>query len=232
MSENANDRLKRAVNSVEVPPFLEARVRNRIRAEGTPLRSPLRNWGWAAGFAAVVFAVMAVFLWQTPPLRESEESTIASVTGGMSTFLRVAMGDHLHCAIFRKWHRQPRTVQAALATLGPAYEGLTPALQPRVPAAYKVYAAHRCSRNGRSFVHLTLESDGKPVSLLITRKQAGEESLPNSVAGLRADRFTMDAFETRGHFVYIVSELPAGAHEQLLAALREPVREYLKSIEL
>ena len=75
--------------------------------------------------------------------------------------LRVGLGDHLHCAIFRKG---PEDGGASVAQMengsGPSFRGLLGVVNASVPAGYHIVMGHECSYLGRKYIHLTLEKDG------------------------------------------------------------------------
>ena len=107
----SDNRLRAAVKSVAAPPFLEARIRHSLRTEKPGRRCLPRLIPAAAALA--VFAGFAV-AYQLGHLRltvSSQESYIGSVSTHIATLMRVGLGDHIHCAVFRKYPKNPPTTQ-------------------------------------------------------------------------------------------------------------------------
>ena len=238
-----NERLKNAVNSVAVPPYLEARVRNQIRAT-----TPSRSWVFTLVPAGVAAAIIIGLLiaYQFGHLRfsrSSQESYIASVSSRVATLMRVGLGDHVHCAVFRKFPKNPPKTEELVAKMGPQYSGLIPIVREHVPPDYRMMLAHECRYHGRRFVHLSLMNDSHLLSLMITRKTAGEtfnaegllpalvqSGIPIYQAGVQ--RFAMTAFESRDYLVYFVSDLPQENNSQMMLSMAPAVKDFLKALEL
>jgi len=242
LQSKVNDRVKGAVGNVPVPPFLEARIRHSLRNE-----KPGRRWLPRLIPAAAALAVFAGFAvaYQLGHLRltvSSQESYIGTVSTHIATLMRVGLGDHIHCAVFRKYPTNPPTTEEFIEKMNPQYAGLIPIVRSQVPDTYRMMLAHQCSYHRRKFVHLSLKSDSNMLSLVITRKGDGEsfsteDMLPALVqAGIpmyqsSVQRFQMTAFETREYLVYFVSDLPKQQNTQLMLALGPKVKDFLVSEE-
>jgi len=242
LQSQVNDRIKAAVGSVAVPPFLEARIKNRLRSE-----KPGRRWLPRLIPAAAALAVVAGFgvAYQLGHLRltvSSQESYIGTVSTHIATLMRVGLGDHIHCSVFRKYPKNPPTTEQFIAKMNPQYAGLIPIVRSQVPDNYRMMLAHQCGYHRRKFIHLSLMSDSNMLSLVITRKGDGEsfsteDMLPALVqAGIpmyqsSVQRFQMTAFETRDYLVYFISDLPKQQNTQLMLALGPKVKDFLVSEE-
>jgi len=156
--------------------------------------------------------------------------------------MRVGLGDHIHCAVFRKYPKNAPTTEQFIEKMNPQYAGLIPIVRSQVPESYRMMLAHQCSYHRRKFVHLSLMSDSNMLSLVITRKGDGEsfsteDMLPALVqAGIpmyqsSVQRFQMTAFETRDYLVYFISDLPKQQNTQLMLALGPKVKDFLISEE-
>lgn len=246
MNDNYQLRLQQAVRSSgEAPPFLESRIRNRIRmeAEAKPRRG-FRIVHWVPIAVAAAIVLSAGIAYQLGHLRltaESQESYIASVSNRVATLMRVGLGDHIHCAVFRKPVVKP-PVEQFVRDMGPRYAGLIPVVREHIPARYVMTGAHQCTYRKRKFVHLTLAGEGKLISVILASKQDGESfqtgpflpslvrsGIPIYQAGVQ--RFALHAIESRDHLVYVVSDLPGQTNEEMMVALSAPVKEYLAKIE-
>ena len=237
------EQLKRAVRSESTPPYLEGRIRNAIRAEE-------RRPSWVRQLIPLTAAVMVclggAIAYQLGHLRftaNSQESYIVSVSNRVATLMRVGLGDHLHCSVFRKFPKNPPTAQELAVSLGSEYSGLIPIVRKHVPEDYRMVIAHECRYHGRKFVHLSLRSDAGLMSLVIARKKDGESfltegmmpaltqsSIPFYRAGVQ--RFEITSFESRDHLVYFVSDLTKQQNMNLMTAMAPQVKEFLRAKEL
>ena len=240
-NKDINARLKAAVNSVEVPPFLEARIRQQMRQAAQ--EHPRKWWGAlvTAGLAAALLAGAGI-TYQLGRLRQTageQESFIVTVSSKVATLMRVGLGDHLHCAFFSKFPQEAPAVEELESELGAEYKDLVPVLREYVPAEYKLVAGHQCRYNGRDFAHLTLKNDTQLLSLVVSAKKNGESfsiegMLPALVqSGIPvyssgAERFQIAAMETSGHLVYFVSALPGKQNTELLRAMAPSLKKILE----
>src|SRR5271165_2183613 len=235
-------RLKAAVNSVEVPPFLEARIRNQIRAEKLPRR-------WLPGMVSATAASAALggilIAYQLGHLRltvGAQESYISSVSTHVARLMRVGLGDHIDCSVFRKYPKDPPATEELVKEMNPQYAGLIPIVRSQVPGTYRMTLAHECIYHGRKFVHLSLMDDSNMLSLVLTRKAEGESfstedmlpalvqsGIPMYQAGVQ--RFQMTAFETRDYLVYFISDLGKQQNTDLMLALSLRVKDFLTKLE-
>jgi hypothetical protein len=168
--------------------------------------------------------------------RPGQNTYISRVSANLAAVLKVGLGDHIHCSIFRKYPKDPPPIEKMEGQLGPAYAGLLPVVRRAVPEGYKVIMAHQCGYAGRRFIHLTLEKDGSLLSLVVARKQTGEslDGLSSAAApsGVRiyqaaADRYQVAGFEAGNFFAYVVSELRNKENLQIAANVAPAVREFL-----
>ncbi len=239
--DNANARLKAAVNSVEVPPFLDAKIRHQIQTQGS---APRRRWtGLVVASVAAALVVGAGITYQLGRLRETaghQESFIATMSTKVSTLMRVGLGDHLHCAFFRKFPAHAPAVEELESDLGSEYKDLIPVVREHVPQEYKLVLGHECRYNGRQFVHLSLKNEARLISLVVTAKRPGESFdiegiLPELVqSGIRVydsntGQFQIAAMETSNHLVYFISDLPAKQNMQLMQSMVASLKTVLEN---
>jgi len=240
------DQLKRAVQSEVEDPYLAARIRRNLREYES--RSTAR-WSWGRPLITVA-ASLVIFLsgwiaYQLGHLRMTtgaQEAYIGSISRKVAGILRVGLGDHVHCTVFRKLPKEPPPAAELVAELGPEYSGLYSIVHARTSEQYRVVMAHRCSYHGRKFVHLALQGDSKLLSLVITRKGQGESfgrdqlapALSESGISMYAggvQRFAIAGFESPDHLVYLVSDLDKRQNLNLLASLATPVHAFLGRLE-
>lgn len=245
-------RLKSAVQSQAMPPELPARVRERIRrhqssawfasgwfASGWFARE-WRRYAMAAAAVLVICAAGWFRLSHTPfprlDDRAAQASYIQKISATAGQVFRPGIADHIHCAIFRRYPRNPPTIQELETSLGDTYQGLLPLVAPVVPEGYRVVLGHQCSFNGRHFVHLTMRNGSDVISLVITRKNEGESfhalSPSISTAGgpvyqTASGPYQVAGFESAHYLAFVVSNLKAKTNLQIAAALAPSVRQLL-----
>jgi hypothetical protein len=172
----------------------------------------------------------------------SQESYIAAVSSRVATLMRVGLGDHIHCAVFRKFPKEAPKLEDLARKLGPQYNGLIPIVRKRVPDTYRMVIAHECRYHGRRFIHLSLKSESRLLSLVIARKNDGEsfeagKVLPalaeSGVSFYRAgvQRFKIASFESRDHLVYLVSDLGGEQNMEMMVALAPDLKSFLEGLE-
>jgi plasmid stability protein len=237
-------RLKSAVKRQPVPVELPALVRERIRAEAT--RKP-SNWAWMRWpMAAAATVALCTVLYveyrpeRLPPIgdRPAQNAYIQKISATIATVLKVGLGDHLHCSVFRKKSASVPTAAEMEKELGPEYKGLLPAMRAAAPEGYTVIMAHHCSYLKRNFVHLTLERDGKLMSLVIARKQEGESFTNLSPANEHgtpifqssAGHYQVAAFDAGDFHAYVISDMKSKANLQVAMAAAPAIREVLTKI--
>jgi anti-sigma factor (TIGR02949 family) len=242
--------LKTAVKAQSVPPELQVRIREQIHRERFGNWLSLEwlkagRWRWAGALAAGL--VVAAGLWMNysaermPSLadRPAQNAYITRASENLAAVLKVGLGDHIHCSIFRKYPKEAPPVEKMEGDLGPTYSGLLPVVRAAVPQGYRVIMAHQCSFAGRKFVHFTFEKDGGLLSLVIARKQPGEslESLAPATqsSGIpiyrsAAGRYEVAGFEAGNYFAYVVSELRSKANLQVATNMAAGVHEFLVKI--
>lgn len=236
-SPDFNDRLRRAVRNVPAPPDLEIRIGERL-VSSRPRRA---LWMMPAAVAAAAAVALLVsysqgdFRW-TPA---SRESYIASVSYRVVSMMRIGLGDHISCAVFRKYPGHPPAPAEFKDDLGPQFAGLVDVVRDHVPREYRLMMAHRCSYHGRQFVHLTWKNGDHLLSLMITRRAPGERfdasgllpalqesGIPIYQQGVQ--RFRISAFESGDDLVYLISDLPQRQNSAVMLAMAPGIRDFLE----
>jgi hypothetical protein len=168
--------------------------------------------------------------------RPAQNRYIRKVSSAVAAVLRVGLGDHIHCAVFRRGPKTVDPVQQMEADLGPQFSGLLPVVKAAVPAGYQLVMAHQCGYLGRKYVHFTMEKDGNLLSLVIARKQDGEalEGLATSTTAgsipvyqSAAGRYQVAAFDAGAFLAYVVSDLNGRANLQVASAMAPGVHQFL-----
>ena len=196
-------RLRDAVREVPVPAGLEGRIRDRLRQPKEPQARKL----FLMAIAAALVLCFSVFRISDPSGR----------------LLRVALDDHLHCALSH--HSAPR-IAGEPNQLPVRLKGLTALVQEGVPPEFSLILAHECREQGRTFVHLMFGDSRHLLSVLITHRESGE-FLGDGTRQAARDHFQLAAVESGDFVVYTVSDLPARANADILASFEPSVRAFL-----
>ena len=238
-------RSKSAVQNQSIPEDLEARVRAALRQDS---RSSFAWTRWASAAAAILVVAVGLWVevprWTRPALpeladRRGQDVFIQKASASLSAVLKVGLGDHIHCSIFRKYPKDPPSVEEMAQRLGPAYQDLVPRVKARVPEEYRIILAHQCGYQGRRFVHLTLTNGSSLLSLVITRKQPGESmqalTVSDHASGVAvyqaaALNYDVAGFETDRFLAYVVSDLGARQNLQMAYALAPSVHQFLAAV--
>ncbi|HXM39773.1 MAG TPA: hypothetical protein VN924_00890, partial [Bryobacteraceae bacterium] len=218
--------LQTAVRAAPLPLDLEAKVRRAVRRS---VNAPRPRTGlWAV--AAAVLVIVCVSLANRLRLDSNpEEAILRKTSGRLAAVLNVGLRDHLHCAVFRKYSKQPEAAREMAADLGPGFADLAPLVQAKLTGDFRIIQAHHCNAGGREYTHFIITGGaggGKIVSLVLTRRQPGER-LIGGIHQAGVDRFQVVGFESRDYLAYVISDLDAQQNLQLAATLAPTVREYL-----
>jgi hypothetical protein len=234
-------RVKSAVRSQAVPAELPVLIRRSIEArQSKPLAAKWAGWSLAAAASLALFAV--VWVNGRPEKipdgadRAGQNTYIQKVSSRLAAILKVGLRDHIHCAVFRKYPKNPPSIEKMEKELGPSYQGLLPVVRAAVPDGYQIVLAHQCDFARRQYVHLTLSNGDKLLSLVIARKQDGEtfdelapaagpSGIPVYQSG--ADRYQVAAFDAGNFLAYVISDLKGKANLQVASTLAPGVREFL-----
>jgi len=220
-------KLQAAVRATPVPVHLQAKIRRAVRGARPRPRTGL----WAVAAAALVIVCVALVS-RLRVQANPEEAILRKTTGRLAAVLNVGLRDHLHCAVFRKYSKQPEAARQMAADLGPGFADLVALVQAKLPGDFRIIQGHHCNAGGRQYTHLIIASGaggaggGKIVSLILTRRQTGE-SLTGSIHQAGVDRFQVVGFASHDYLAYVISDLDAQQNLQLAANLAPALREYL-----
>jgi anti-sigma factor (TIGR02949 family) len=237
-------RLRDAVKEQPVDPYLRTRVLANVRAQK-------RDAGWfgrqrqISAVAAMLLVGVGVFAaYELGHLRwttASQDSFIATLSQRMAVIMTVGLRNHVHCAVFRKYPSNPRPLETVRQHLPDAYQPVIPMLTAHVPADFRVAIAHECGYGDRGVVHIGLKSTSKLMSLIITRKRAGDRFTSDDATAVLAaagapvftagaQRFQIAALESREYLVYLVSDVSKEENSRIMLALAPEVRNFLDTL--
>lgn len=219
--ERLRSRLKAAVQGTPAPAGLEAKVQRSLRSRRTAPGAGLYILA-AAAAVMVCFVVVNLVRLRLHP----EEAILRQASGRLAAILNVGLRDHLHCAVFRKYSKQPETVAQMAAHLGPEFAGLAPVVRAKLPSEFRIIQGHRCRAGDRRYVHFIVSKGDRLLSLVLTRRQAGE-SLGSGISQEGVDHYQVVGFESHGYLIYVISDLDAQQNLQLAAAMAPALRQYV-----
>ncbi|MDE3196349.1 MAG: zf-HC2 domain-containing protein [Acidobacteriota bacterium] len=210
-------KMRAAFRDVEsVDPHLKARLRARIadsRETGT-------RWRYLAIAAMVLLGAAIYGTWRGP-----------------GDVMEVGLRQHVHCAINRTYPAAAPAVAEMTDRLGAEYAGLLPVVEQNVPKEYRVVMAHRCTFKDRAYIHVIARDGSNLISLLITRRDAGE-AFENDVRAVareadsdlysaRSNRLSVAGFETSEYLVYLVSNMDESRNLRVFQAMMPGVKTVL-----
>jgi len=238
-------RVRSAVQNAEVPPDLGHRVQSAIVKAGTPGRGMIASFGkpLLAIAAALTISASAYYFWpspEAPPSKETQQQFIARVSSEVPPIMQVGLRQHVHCGVLREYPQIAPTL-AELAREKAVSAALIDAIESHAPGGMHVVMAHVCSYEGRQYTHVVARGDGHLMSLLITARGSGEEFAGDlkavatqvdtdffaTQANSGAEVYVVDAFETRGYLVFLVSDTAPPANLKALEAMAPQVRAAL-----
>ncbi len=239
--------LRKAVSREAVPLDLEKRILGRIRA-AEPRRTAAWGWQPSLAFAAALLVLLGSWIaWrrpQQPPASEvaSEETFIDSLYEQVAPIFRVGLGDHLHCAHFRKFPEDPAAFERMAEQMGPEYAPLVETIHAKIGEPLQIVLAHRCSYRGRRFVHVAMRSNKTLLSVVITRKEPGESFSGSDLRSIRnesgvdlfgasADGFEVAGFATRDHLAFVVSDLAPDDNARVALNVTPALHQFLTALE-
>jgi anti-sigma factor (TIGR02949 family) len=241
--------VKDAVIREEAPPELVAALRSSIQREQRSFFSgDTARWTMAA--AAVLLIAIGGFStsrWAgTFPF--SDQSVAQTLSGRVGEILRVGLINHVHCTIlFKQWKRllsfEEMKVKTGRSALGPEFIDLVPVVQAKLGKNYKINQAHRCSADGRRFVHFIVQGEGDILlSLVITEKQGESFTQADARAVMKAagvpvyhghqGQLEIAGFETEKYLGYVVSNLDRAENLRIAEALVPSVHDHLQKLSL
>ena len=239
-------RLRAAVGAETVAPsHLATRVLANVKAAENASAWEVWRLRFAGVAAVLALAIALGGAYELGHLRfttAAQEAYIGKISGRIAGIMRVGLVDHVHCAVFRKYPKNPPSVETFAAKITPEYMPLIGIMKASLPSDYNVYLAHNCGYHGRRYIHLTLTNGSKLVSLVIAQKQPGETFRNSELAAVAANtgltiyeagvqRFQITGFETRDHLAYVISDLPAGKNVEIMTAAAPSIRALLAKIE-
>jgi hypothetical protein len=236
-----HNRLRTAARQTEVPFALQTRIRARLEAE----RRPQSKLWLPLAVAACSMALFVFRAWQTDYLRltpDTQTAYVDDISATLPKLMRVGFVDHLHCTIFGKNYAKHFDLPRILESLGTRNSQLYPIFRQHLPAGYTILSGHICEVRHRKYLHLVAKNGDSLVSLLFTRRGAGE-AFENDMRAVSAEtgfplysadaqRFHLAAIETPGFLVFLVSDLADGRNAAILSGMSPQIAHLAGTLEL
>lgn len=224
--------VKQAVLSVETPIDLRRSIEQHLRQDSSKsvFRFTIKKWTLALA-ATLLVTVGAV--------------TILRSDRAIEELMHIGMIDHTHCTLeLERWKKVVSIEDMKTATgrsaLGEDFIGLIPVLQEKIGADFDIVQGHRCTAEGRRYVHFILTGKDGAIASVIVSEKSGESFngaradtvLASGVALYRHSQEGLDvaAFETDRYLAYFVSNLDEAANMKAAESLAPAMSDYLQRI--
>ena len=220
--EGLRGRLRAAVQREAVPAGLRAAVGARVERDG---RRRVAPWLAAAAALAILFgggfAASKRITGFYPHQLLAIELEMRSLVRQVAAVYAPAIIDHVHCALYRtapKTEVAPAKVAMELGEQAPVADIVKDVAGPEAT----MLVAHKCAFGGREYIHMILMDGEALVSVVLTKKRAGEE-LGADPSATRAGRFEIAGFEAGEYLAFVISDMPAERNLEMARGLRGPL---------
>jgi len=246
------DRIRRLPIDADVPPGMRpdgSMETERAEDPGRPKKSSGNGSFWI--YSMVASLIFAVIIWGAVGLFDGDtesgpeedrpiasDDTGASHRGGeeieegrpVGEILQVGMTDHIRCAVtFYSGDIPPASMEKMKMGVGEEFEELIPIVEQGIDRASLV-VAHRCSFEGREYVHLVLKGEGDTlISIAITERLDGERLQDRadadtvvdgrSIFRTEIDGFEIAGFESGDYLVFVASNLSVTENLQAIGEI-------------
>jgi anti-sigma factor RsiW len=242
--------VKQAVTQVEAPAVLLQGIQKTIR-DGKHHRFALPDLGrWGMAVAALLLLVAGgLVMLRTVRLRNPAVDGVRGIFEAVSTeargILQIGLADHIHCTLeLGRWKElisfESMKEATGSSALGPEFIDLVPTVKETLGPAFHLVQGHRCTINGRDYVHLIATGEnGAILSLVITEKKgdafnsARAATAQASTVPLYRDNqehLEIAGFETNHFLAFVVSNLDRDANQKVASALAPPVYQFLQRL--
>jgi hypothetical protein len=243
--------VREAVEKQQVPLELVETVRHRLRMErGSFFGFNAARWPMAAA-AVLVLAIgsLGILQWGGILRFTDIDSPLRVVSAQVEKILRVGLVDHVHCTIlFQQWKRfftfDEMKASTGRAALGPEFIDLVPAVQSKLGTNLKIVNGHRCTADGRQYIHLIVTGDNNRtlLSVIITEKRNESFAEADASALVRASGvpiyherqgiLEVAGFESGKYLAYVISNLDHEENLKVASDLAPLVHDHLRRLEL
>jgi hypothetical protein len=227
--------LRGAVERQPFPEDLEQRVISEIRRQ-----SPAGLVWRLSRVAAIAAAVLVVVFLSWQVIRRGQ------VPGSVTVFsqqglalLNIGLEDHIGCAIEHGFKDRQYTPEQMTQALGDKYAGLVAVVQTKTPPGYSLNVGHRCSINGRTYVHFILRKGDSVVSIVLTERADTESFAQTTEGAKRPDQtiysshlgqYEVASFQTPRYLAFVISDAGDPSTIGLASELSASIGAFLAGI--
>ncbi len=238
--QDVQNRVRLAIQTEVAPEHLRRRVTLSIREQKE------RSAGfqfWTPLAAAATIAIAFLVSWSTlrtwngqDARRVATDQFLDGLKTRLVSVVRVAMNDHIHCAVFRAYPKNPPPREQMISDMGPKFKDLIPVVRDNIPQRYRLEQAHRCTVRGRHYMHMIFRNQSALISLIATAREPGETLASMQQAQGRfmrtatVDQYQVAAFEAGSFFAYVVSDLPKSDNLEIASRLAPTMSGYLADV--
>ena len=242
--------VKQAVMEEHPPAALLENIQKEIREgkHGSFFGRDVGRWGMAAA-ALLILSIGGFLALRISGVRTRDPgggSVLQLISAQAREILRIGLADHIHCTLaLGRWkellsfeHMKEATGATAL---GPEFIDLAPIAKEKLGANFQLMQGHRCTINGREYVHLIATGEnGAILSLVITEKKGEAFTRPEVAATVEAsgvplyrdkqDQLEIAGFETSRFLAFVVSNMDRDANLKVASNLAPSVYEFLQRL--
>ncbi len=235
----------------QINPVFAQKLTNSLRESAFGKR---KSWNLSgaktilAGALAVLILVFAFgLIWQKPAIQTAESNpneankTNINVSKEplnvqQATFVEArkdAIDDHKYCALKFSLKEDPISLEAAAEKYGKVNKNLDEAVIKPLREVFggkaKFHEAHSCIINGRRFAHVVIEYQGKIVSVLLTRREDGDDlNESDAISCQSAENLRVACFESGKYSIFVVSDLPESDNLIVARAILPSIKKHIE----
>lgn len=136
---------------------------------------------------------------------------------------KIALGDHLGCAVNHNLEERPVKIDLELPQHRDWREGAVKPLQIKSDD-YKLIEAHDCKYQNQQFTHLIFESEGKMLSVIATDIDNEKALKSEGVAHFRSAEYQMARFDVDNKAIFVISDLSKQKNSATAELILQPMR--------
>ncbi|CAN5416635.1 hypothetical protein BH10ACI1_BH10ACI1_22990 [soil metagenome] len=202
---------------------------------------------FASIFVILILAVAFGLIWRKSPIQSANlkpNDTIPTNTNTDKESLNVrqavfatirndAIDDHKYCALNFSLKEKPISLEEAAEKYGKVNKDFDQAVIKPLREVFgdkaKFLEAHSCVVNGRRFAHVVIKYQDRVVSVLLTKRDDGNETNESdAILCQSADGLQTACFESGKYSVFVVSDLPESENLLVARTISSSVKNHIK----
>lgn len=242
--------VKQTVSAQAAPATLLHDIKRAIAEEEQRSFFPAQFKLPAAIAAMLILVLGGVLMLRTIGLRNPGSSDTGGFFQAISAearqIMKIGLADHIHCTLeLGTWKEvisfERMKEATGITALGPEFINIVPLVEQKLGPDFQFIQAHRCTIEGRDYVHLIATGEnGIILSLVITRKNGESIGGANTTASAAAsgvaiyrdnqEQLEIAAFETDRFLAFVVSNLASTDNLKVTSDLAPAVSEFLSRV--